>query len=277
MLLAALLHLVISLGSIFAANYAFAEDTVYRVGVVPQFESRELRQIWLPILAAIEEEAGIRLRLDGSPNIAEFKKALLQGRFDFVYLNPYHQLIAYKKQNYQPLLRDIAAKLQGVLVVHRDSPYQSVEQLQGANIAFPSPSAFAASMLLQAELETQFNLRYKPVYVTTHDSVYLNVALHQFVAGGGVMKTLNHQHQQVGEQLRVIYRTAKVTGHSVAAHPRVGAQTVARFTKAFLKLGDTAEGKTLLGAVPIRRIGVADLGDYLALEKLGLKEKNENK
>jgi phosphonate transport system substrate-binding protein len=100
----------------------------YSVGVVPQFEARELAAIWIPILAELSKRTGLRLTMKGSPRIPEFEIAFEAGEFDFAYMNPYHAMIAARKQGYIPLVRD-AEPLYGVLAVRKDSPYQAVKPI----------------------------------------------------------------------------------------------------------------------------------------------------
>ena len=64
---------------------AKAEQKHFTMGVVPQFEARELHEIWQPILHFLSDQTGHRFELKGAPNIPAFEKALLAGEFDLVY------------------------------------------------------------------------------------------------------------------------------------------------------------------------------------------------
>ena len=77
-------------------------DKVYSFGVVPQFDSRHIHSIWQPILEEIQQLTGLKFYLSGSSSIPEFEKEFAKGTFDFVYMNPYHILMANKKQGYLP-------------------------------------------------------------------------------------------------------------------------------------------------------------------------------
>ena len=107
---------LLCLFSIAAIPTAFAQKT-YTVGIVPQFEPRKLRAIWIPILKSIEKQTGLHLVIRGSPTIPEFEKELNAGMYDFAYMNPYHIMLANQNQGYIPLVRDTGRKLFGILVV----------------------------------------------------------------------------------------------------------------------------------------------------------------
>lgn len=84
-----------------------------------------------------------------------------------------------------PLLIDGRSKLTGLLVVRSDSPIRSIQDLNDKKVAFPAPNAFAASLLIRAELAKN-GVHIEPVYLKTHASAYRSVAMGTFIAAGGV-------------------------------------------------------------------------------------------
>lgn len=263
--------LVLTIGSM----SAFAERSTsplgdYLFGVVPQFSATGILSVWRPVLDALEEETGLRFRLSGSDSIPAFEKEFSSGKFDFVYMNPYHFVHAERSQGYRPLVRDTGRELFGLIVVHKDSNISSIDQLQGAEVAFPAPNALGASLMPRAELVKR-QIDIQPRYVRSHSSVYLNVALGKMAAGGGVQKTLEQQPQAVRNELRVIFRTPSFVPHPIAVHPRVSKALQERVKTALLSLGETDAGRRLLARVPIERIGPAVSEDYHPLLALGLE------
>lgn len=241
------------------------------VGVVPQFNARRIHGNWQPILDQLTLSTGIKLQLSGSPSIPDFEKRMQRGEFDLVYLNPYHQVIANRTQGYTPILKDVSKQLFGILVVPKEGPIQRVEELNGKVIAFPAPNALGASLMMRADLLNKFHLDITPRYVKTHTSVYLNTALGQTSAGGGVMRTFNEQPPEVRDQLRILYETARVAPHPISVHPRVPTEIAAKLKDALLAMGDTEDGRELLAGIPIHRIGLASQADYQPLAKMGLE------
>lgn len=242
----------------------------YTIGVVPQFEQRKLFKIWQPILNELEERTGFSLHLIGSPKIPVFEQKFMAGEYDFAYMNPYHTLKAYVTQGYTPLVKDGSRRLKGVLVVQKDSPIQSVSELEGKILAFPSPNALGASLLMRAELSTLHGISFSPRYVQTHSSVYLNVALGQAVAGGGVLSTLRSQPQNVQDKLRILYETRSVAPHPLTAHARVPEADRLIMKKAWLELAATDTGRMLMGKIPMRESVPAELEDYTSMQTWGL-------
>lgn len=247
-----------------------AGERTYSIGVVPQFEARQIHNTWNPILDELKQRTGYNFELTGSPSIPEFEKQLDAGFFDFAYMNPYHMVIAHNKQGYVPLLRDTGTGLNGILVVKKGGIKQ-VSELNGKTIAFPSPNALGASLMMRADLSDKFRLDYRPTYVKSHSSVYPNVLPGLIAAGGCIQKTLNQQSPQIREGLEIIHQTGSITSHPIAAHPRVDSNIQQQVQQTFLDLARTSKGKTTLGQVPIKELGTATISDYNSIAKLGLE------
>lgn len=262
--------LVFVLGCAIGLGVSQAQELpVFKVGVVPQFDSRTTYDIWAPILAQLQTITGRRFQLVGSPNIPEFEKRVAQEEFDFAYMNPYQALVA--SNSYVPLVRDVATPLEGIIVVHRDSPIQDLSGLQGKTVDFPAPNALAASLMTRAQLD-QAGVKVQVRYVKTHTSVYLNVALGQSDAGGGVLQTLDDQPAAVRKQLKVIYKTIGVPSHPLIAHKRLSPAVREQVRAALIAMGESPEGHALLLRVPFDRVGRASAEDYVSLKRMGLEK-----
>jgi phosphonate transport system substrate-binding protein len=249
-----------------------ADSGIYRFGVVPQFEQRKLFRIWRPILDELEHRTGLTFTLVGSPKIPVFEQEYMEGAYDFAYLNPYHLLKAHDSQGYLPLVRDGGRMLKGILVVPKESPIQSVQELAGKRVAFPSPNALGASLLMRAELAKLHGVKVIPYYVQTHSSVYLHVALGMTAAGGGVDATLRLQKPEIRQKLRILYETRRMIPHPICVHPRVPEAHRKKVLQALLEMAQTPEGAALLAKIPIRKAVAASLEEYTPMYSWGLDE-----
>ncbi len=270
LLLVGLILFLIAITSFAATTAEKPTDKVYIVGIVPQFDSRQLFGVWRPILDAVEQRTGLRFKIRGAPSIPAFEKEFAEGVFDFAYMNPYHMVVAHNRQQYLPLVRDHSKPLYGILVVQKGSPITQVEELDGKTVAFPSPNALGASLLMRVELKESHGINVKPRYVMTHSSVYLNVALGETQAGGGVQNTLHQQPQKIQDKLRILYETRRLPPHPFTAHPRVPEEIRQKVQQALLEIGQSGRAKALLAMVPMAKIGPASLDDYRPLEDLDL-------
>jgi len=255
----------------YAATTFEASPKTLTVGVVPQFDIPRIQAIWRPILDEMEKRSGNKFVLSGAATIPEFERDLIQGEYDLAYINPYQVVKVGERQGYQPLVRDVSQNLHGIVVVPSNSPIQSVEQLKNRVVAFPAPNALGATLLVRAGLYDRYGFEVVPRYVLSHSSVYLNVALEEVIAGGGVQKTLSQQPEELQDRLRVLYKTDSVPSHPVVVHRRVPVQIRQQLLSVMLALGQDAVGRDLLSAVPIVEIGVAKVKDYQPLTEMGLE------
>lgn len=260
----------LALTATLALSFEAAAQTSYTFAVVPQFEQRKLFAIWKPIVDDLEKRSGLSLKLVATLTVPEYERGIARGAFDFVYANPYHILKVSTSQGYIPLVRD-AAPLRGILVVRKDNPILDLEELHGKTVAFPSPNALGASLLMRADLARIYQVTLNPLYVKTHSSVYLHVVNGLASAGGGVEKTLQEQDAAIRDALKVVYTTRDMPSHPIAAHPRVPKADREKMRTALLEMGAAKEGHEWLAKVPMQKITSASLDDYIAMRTWGLE------
>lgn len=255
-----------------AAAAAEPGKTSYTLAVVPQFRAEEIHRDWTPVLERLRVATGASFSLRIAADIPKFEESVLAGEPDFVYLNPYHQVMARRAQGYVPLLRDSTA-LTGILLVRKDDPIQSVRELDGKEVAFPAPNAFGASLWIRTLLAEREQIRIVPVYVKTHSNAFRHVATGKAAAAGGIAATLADEPEELRATLRVLLETPGVAPHPLSAHPRVPDAVRRVVVDTLLAMGQDALGKSLLKDIQLPSPVRADHArDYQPLEKFGLEK-----
>ena len=253
------------------AQQAPPSPVEYSFGPVPQFEQRKLHAIWKPILEWLEQRVGVRFNLVSTLAIQDFNAAFAEGQFDFVYINPYGVVRTRNTQAYVPLVAR-AEPLRGIVVVRKDGGIGSPAELAGKTVAFPSPNALGAHMLVRSDLEQIHGASVTPLFVGTHGSVYLHVAQGLAAAGGGIEQTFEEQSEAIRAKLQVIYVTRPSPSHPIAAHPRVPAEIREKVREALLAMNDTSEGRELLTGIQAKRLIPMKYEDYGLIESWGLEK-----
>jgi len=200
-------------------------------------------------------------------DIPTFEKRLAEGEYDFAYMNPYHYTVFSVSPGYRAFARETNKRIQGIIVVQKDSPYRSIDDLAGQTLAFPAPAAFAASVLPRAYLK-QNKIEITPQYVSSHDSVYLAVSRGLYPAGGGIQRTYDAMPESVRQQLRILWKTPGYTPHAFAAHPRLAADVVSATAETLMALHTEEAGRRLLKALGFNPIGPARDADWDDVRKL---------
>jgi phosphonate transport system substrate-binding protein len=246
---------------------------ILKFGVVPQHTPLELASTWIPVTEMLSQALKRKVVFETAPSIQEFEKRLASGAYAFAYVNPFHYVVFHSKPGYEVLAMESDKKLEGIVVAKAGSSISKVEQLKGKKVAFPSPNAFAASVLIQKALNDQLKLEVEPVYVNSHDSVFQNVAAGLFVAGGGVEKTFSELPSETKNQLQVIYRTAKFNPHPIIYLNSLPPQLVQDALKVFLDMAKDPRGKTVLATLKSKGWKTAADKDYDEVRALGAEFK----
>jgi len=242
----------------------------YSISVVPQLTPVAIHQDWTPILEKLGTATGLTFELVVESSIPAFEESILSGTPDFAFMNPYHCIIAKHHKGYIPLLRDSANMLEGILVVRKDSPINSLDELNEQSVAFPAPNAFAASLLIRAQLAKN-HVNIIPNYVKTHSNVYRSVLLGDAIAGGGVNNTFEREPADVREQLRILYVTPQSAPHALGANPRITKAVRDKVITSFIQLSKDPANAALFDAIQMPKPIQADYSrDYKPLEALGL-------
>ncbi|MEZ9524827.1 phosphate/phosphite/phosphonate ABC transporter substrate-binding protein [Enterovibrio norvegicus] len=238
-------------------------------GVVPQQSSAKLIRNWGPLLKEISEYSGLTLRFATAPNIPEFEKRLAEGKYDVAYMNPYHFTVFNEAPGYSALVHAKNKRIKGILVVKKGEGIEKLTDLDGKNIAFPAPAAFAATLLTQAVLNNE-GISFTPHYVGSHDSSYLAVADGLFDAGGGIIRTLGASSDETKNQLNVLHITQGFTPHAVAAHPSLDEETRQKIVQAFFELSETKKGKAALKTLNMKGFKAAKDSDWDDVRSLNI-------
>jgi phosphonate transport system substrate-binding protein len=147
-----------------------------------------------------------------------------------------------------------------------------LDELKGKNVTFPAPNAFAASLLIRAELAKK-KIDINPVFVKTHSNVYRSIIGKDAMAGGGVNNTLDNEAHEVRQQLRVLFETPAYTPHPIVTLPSVHNAVRDRFLKAMIKLEQDDEGRKLLDGINLNKPqAVTYAKHYKPLESLQLEK-----
>ena len=231
---------------------AIDNQTVLSFGVVPQQSASKITRLWTPILDWLSLKSGYRIEVATAKNIPEFEKQLAKGIYDFSYMNPYHFTVFNETPGYQAVARQKGKRIQGIIVTRKDSPLQGLEGLRGQKLSFPSPAAFAASVLSRGSLK-KAGIDFTPVYVSSHDSVYLTVARGLFPAGGGIVRTFKNTDPKTREHLRILWKSDFFTSHAIAVHPRVPQQTLEAVSNAIMRMGEDPQGLQFLNAIRFKK------------------------
>lgn len=239
------------------------------LGIVPQQSPYDIENNWGPLARFLEEETGYSILIKTASSIPIYEQRCAQGRYDFSYMNPYHYTVFSEDPGYQAIAKQKNKQIQGIIVMRKEDAGKSLSDLADAELAFPSPAAFAASLLTRAHLSSE-EIPFEPVYVRSHDSVYRAVASGLYPAGGGVKRTFKATSPEIRAKLHVAWTTEKFTSHALAVHPRVSKEIVDKIQNSLIKLDNPQKYEEVLQPIRFRGWVKARDHDWDDVRELGL-------
>jgi phosphonate transport system substrate-binding protein len=240
-----------------------------RVSIHPLHNPQRLMEVYGPIVdhlnAAIPEAD---IRLEASRNYEEYERKLYAGYFDFAMPNPY-QTVMSLKHGYRVIAKMADDEdFRGLILVRRDGPVKTVADLKGLTVAYPAPTALAATLLPQYFLQRQgldVNRDIKNLYVGSQESSILSVQRGHVAAAATwplPWRAFSLEHPELAAQLEVRWQTETLQNNAWVVRKDVPEPLVQRFTVELLALKDSEAGRLMLQRLPVSAFEAADDGTY---------------
>ena len=148
----------------------------------------------------------------------------------------------------------------GLILVRKDSGISQVKQLKGKKIAYPAPTALAATMMPQFFLHKHGLDLYstETLYVGSQESSIMNVYLkHSSASATWTIPWLDLQKNRpdIASQLKVAWETETLPNNSFMYHRKRVPRSIALKIQGLLaNLHTHAEGKILLEKMNVKNI-----------------------
>lgn len=254
-------------------NLSAAEQRTLKFGIVPQQSATKLIESWSPLIKKMTSDCSCKIIFVTAPDITTFVNNVKNSMYDLVYLNPMHFVQTGTPAGYNALVREEGRKLQGIIIVKNDSPFTDINQLKDKEIAFPDPTSFAATVLVQ-NIFSQKNIPIKPVFVKSHASVYISIISGIHSAGGAINRTFSALPDADKAKLRILTSTDQVTPHPIAIHKRIDPKLKTIFLNTLTNLHKSDEGQNILNNLDFKNFVAAKNSDWNDVRKILPKRKN---
>jgi phosphonate transport system substrate-binding protein len=221
-------------------------EEAYRFHVLNSRSGALAAQYWNPILNWVAQKSGVPLELRVSRNARESNAMSAYGAYQFAYsddlFTPEHE-----KLGFRVIARTAGPALRGQIIVRSDSPIASLHELNGKQMAFGSPDAFAAYWLpMDALLRSGVNVK----VVFTPDQ---ETGLAQLKAGTVAAVAVNESSAleyaaAEGFAYRLLWSSEPYNSHAIVASPKVPAAQVSAVRAAFVGMKRDPDGRRILEA-----------------------------
>ena len=226
---------------------------VYTLAVHPLHNPERLFELYQPLLDIMNaSQADFSLRLEASRGYEEFERKIKARGPDFILPNPYQTLKAME-EGYQVLGKMAGDEdFRGLILVRKDSGATKASDLRGQTVAFPAPTALAATMLPMAWLAGQglFPVQdYQPLYSGSQESAIRNLLQGKARAAATwpvPWKLFAKEESALAADLAVLAATNTLPNNSLMAKACLPEAHRARFLEAAQALSATPAGTRAL-------------------------------
>ncbi|MGO1298408.1 MAG: phosphate/phosphite/phosphonate ABC transporter substrate-binding protein [Vibrio sp.] len=240
-------------------RYGWAQPITF--GIVPQQSAVDLAHKWSPVLNDLASVTSLDIQFRTAKDVPTFEQHLVLGDYDVAFMTPFQYTSLPKNSPYRAFVKASDTPINGLIVVNKDSDIHTLADLKYMTLAFPSSKRSAATWIMQRELKNS-GISFYSRYVSSDESVYLNVLKGFYPAGAGIQHTWEQSSMMLKENLRVLWISRDYPTYVFAHNTGLSATTVTSVQNALLQLSNTAQGLSQLKALGLSPLISAQHSDW---------------
>jgi phosphonate transport system substrate-binding protein len=225
---------------------ALAADRPYAFNVLNQRSVALTAQYWNPILIYVSAKSGVPLELKMAKTTMEADQLGEKGTYDFLYTNHFFTP-ERDRLGFKVIARPAGAGIRGQIIVPKDSPITTLQELNGKEVAFASPDAFAAYQLTMDAL-IKAKVSVKPVFTSNQEAGFAQLKLGTLAAAGVNNKLIERYARREGFEYRLLWNSDLYNDLCIMVSPKVPKEQVAAVKAALVGMMSDVEGRKVLEA-----------------------------
>src|SRR5581483_85832 len=258
--------LIALLGLLLSAGAAHGQTAPLMFGVLNQQSPALTAERWNPILHYVSTHSGVPLQLRMGRTVQETDAMMGRGEFDFVFTNHNFQS-DFDAIPFKVVARWAGEPIRAVIAVPADSPIQSLHDLQGKRVSFPSTDAFVAYAVPLVALK-RAGVRVEEVFGGNQEGTLAQLKARRVEAGAVNSRFLAQYAEREHVEFRQIYVSDGFPDLAVIAHPRVPAPTVERIRRALLAMATDPAAAPVLSHAKFKGFEPATDRDYDGVRRI---------
>jgi phosphonate transport system substrate-binding protein len=196
-----------------------------QVGLLPISTTRTLIGNYQPLRAYLEQELKRPVELVSAPNFRAFHASTIKGDYDLVVTAAHFGRIAETDAEYVPLAR-YKAPHRTLLLVAKDQPLKSIQDLRGKVVAGIDPTALAVNetVLWLRKQGLRAGSDYTLLETPTPISAAYSVQNHQSALAISSPQGMKQMPENVRESVEIFASLPELPSLMWMAHPRMAAE-----------------------------------------------------
>jgi phosphonate transport system substrate-binding protein len=218
----------------------------YSLNVLNQRTIALTAQYWNPIVTYVGRKSGVPLELKLAKTAKEGNAIAEAGGYDFLYTNHFFTP-EREKFGFKVIARPAGPGIRSQIVVPEDSPIQKLQDLEGRDVAFVSPDAFAGYWLpMDALLRSKVKVHV--LFTGNQEASSAQLKVSKITAAAVNGSVMARYARREGFAYRALWTSEIYQDLCLMAHPKVPAEKVAAVRNAFLGMAQDPEGMKILQA-----------------------------
>jgi phosphonate transport system substrate-binding protein len=228
------------------APVAQAAEQPFRFNVLSQRSVALTAQYWNPILIYVSGKSGVPLELKLTKTTKEGNALAEQGAYDFLYTNHFFTP-ERDRLGFRVIARPAGRGIQGQIVVPHDSPIRSLQELNGKEVAFPTPDAFAA-YLLPMDALIKANVDVKQVFTSNQEASLAQLKIGTVAAAGVNDQIIQRYARREGFEYRLLWNSEIYNDLCIMVSPTVPKEKAKAVRDALVTMMNDPDGRKVLEA-----------------------------
>jgi len=223
-----------------------AAQQVHSFYVLHQRSVALTAQYWNPILTYVGRKSGVLLELKLAKTPKDGNAIAEKGGYDFLYTNHFFTP-ERDRLGYKVIARPAGPGIRSQIVVPVESPIQTLQDLNGKEVAFVTPDAFAGYWLpMDALLRTKVDV--KVVFTGNQEASSAQLKINKVAAAGVNSSVMARYGRRESFEYRALWTSDIYQDLCVMTNPKVPADKVAAVKAALINMVKDPEGRQILEA-----------------------------
>ena len=229
-----------------AVGAAAQAQSTYKFYVLNQRSVALTAQYWNPILTHVSKKSGVPLELKLAKTPQEGNANAEKGDYDFQYTNHFFTP-ERDRLGWKVIARPAGPGIPSQIVVPEDSPIQTLNDLNGKDVAFVSPDAFLGYWVPMDAL-LRANVKVNKLFTGNQEASSAQLKVSKVAAAGVNSSVLARYARRESFAYRALWTSEAYLDLCIMAHPKLPADKVAAVRTAFITMVKDPEGRKVLEA-----------------------------
>ena len=223
-----------------------AAQQAYAFNVLNQRTIALTAQYWNPILTHVSKKSGVPLELKLAKTAQEGNAIAEKGGYAFLYTNHFFTP-ERDRLGYKVIARPAGPGIRSQIVVPQDSPIQTLQGLNGKDVAFVSRDGFTGYWLpLDALLRAKVNVNV--VFTGNQEASSAQLRVNKIAAAGVNSSVMARYGRRESFEYRALWTSDIYQDLCIMASPKVPKDKVAAVRAALIDMVNDPEGRLVLEA-----------------------------